>query len=153
QLAGDMAMPLAGRDPNLQFIGLLDAARALVAAVESDAPGVFNAAGEGAIPLKKAFRAAGTKRIPGLKPLIGGDGVSVEQLEYNWTVSGERAENELGFRPEFSTVEALAEFVKGKPGARLEILRESHDVWGLDEEYIRAWGAWFAFLRNVYWRI
>ena len=64
QLSSSWAVPLAGRDPNVQFISLRDAARALVSAAESDRTGVFNAAGEGAIPLKKAFRASGTMRIP-----------------------------------------------------------------------------------------
>src|SRR5204862_6512929 len=49
--------------------------------------------------------------------------------------------------------EALAEFVASRPGARPEVLGNRFDDWGLDPAYIRAWGAWFWFLRNVYWRI
>ena len=155
QLAGSAAMPLAGRDPNVQFINLQDAARALVAAAESDATGIFNAAGQGAIPLKKALRASGTMRIPVSKPLHFpfGARASLAELEYNWTVSGERAQRELGFVPELSTPQALAEFVKNKPGARPELLQKEYDDWGLDTDYINAWGWWFAFLRKVYWRI
>jgi 1-acyl-sn-glycerol-3-phosphate acyltransferase len=33
------------------------------------------------------------------------------------------------------------------------LLRPAYDEWGLDMEYIQAWGWWFAFLRKVYWRI
>ena len=155
QLAGKAAMPLAGRDPNVQFISLRDAARALVSAAESQATGLFNAAGAGAIPLKKAFCAAGTMRFPVPKPLhfSSDHGASIEELEYNWTVSGERAARDLGFTPDLSTIEALAEFVKNKPSARLELLQRPYDDWGLDTDYIRAWGWWFAFLRKVYWRI
>ena len=43
---------------------------ALVAAAESDRTGIFNAAGDGVIPVKKAFHAAGTMRIPLPKPLL-----------------------------------------------------------------------------------
>lgn len=155
QLAKGAAMPLAGHDPNLQFISLRDAARALVAAAESPATGLFNATGAGAIPLKKAFRAAGTKRLPLMKPFRSPvlHGLSLEQLQYNWTVSGERADRELGFKPEQSTLQALAEFVKNKPGARLELLEEPCDDWGLDLDYIASWGPWLKFLREVYWRI
>ncbi len=155
QLSAGVAMPLAGHDPNVQFISLRDAARALVIAAESDATGIFNAAGSGAIPLKKAFRASGTTRIPLLKPFQSRirDGSSIEELQYNWTVSGERAERELGFKPELSTIQALAGFVKNKPGAQLELLEKPYDDWGLDLDYIRAWGPWLAFLRRVYWRI
>jgi len=147
KLARKAATRVAGRDPNLQFLSVQDAAMAMVAAVESNATGIFNASGKGAIPLKKAMRAAGTRQI-GTPP-----GAALNQLVYNWTVEGERAERELGFTPRQSTVQALSEFLKTKPGARPEKLAQSYDDWGLDLDYIRAWGGWLGFLRNVYWRI
>jgi 1-acyl-sn-glycerol-3-phosphate acyltransferase/nucleoside-diphosphate-sugar epimerase len=155
QLAKRCAIALAGHDPNVQFLSLRDAARALVAAAESECTGILNAAGAGAVPLKKAFRAAGTSRIPLLKPLAQAfvRNASVAQLQYNWTVSGERARKELGFEPLDTTVDALRMFLATKPGAQAERLRDDYDLWGMDEQYIRSWGWWFAFLRNVYWRI
>src|SRR6185312_15766541 len=117
------------------------------AALDSDATGIFNVAGKGAIPLKKAMRAAGTRQIGA--PPSG----ALNQLVFNWTVSSDRAERELGFVPSKSTVEALKEFLTTKPGARPETLSPRYDDWGLDVDYIRAWGWWFAFLRNIYWRI
>lgn len=166
QLSRRAAMPLAGHDPNVQFVSLKDAARALVAAAESNATGVFNVAGQGTIPLKKAFRAAGTARFgvapPVQKPLRSlfaamglakFKGASAAQIQFNWTVSGERAERELGFTPSQSTIQALADFVRSKPGARLDVLAKPYDDYGLDVDYIKAWGWWFAFLRNIYWRI
>ena len=150
KLASASATALAGHDPNLQFIAVEDAASALVAAAESQATGLFNAAGEGAIPLKKAFRATATRRIPVLQPLVG---PSYDQMQYNWTVSSERAQRELGWHAEKTTIQALADFAAQKPGARLDMLKQPYDDWGLDHEYIGAWGTWFWFLRNVYWRI
>jgi 1-acyl-sn-glycerol-3-phosphate acyltransferase len=147
KLVSGTATRVAGRDPNLQFIGVQDAARALVAALESNSTGVFNAAGEGSIPLKKALRAAGTRQI-GVPPSR-----NLTELVYNWTVSGDRALRELGFKPSQSTVEALSAFLAAKPGARTESLAKSYDDWGLDVDYVRAWGWWLAFLRNIYWRI
>src|SRR6185312_413642 len=138
---------VAGRDPNLQFIGVQDAANAFVAAVESDATGVFNIAGKGSIPLKKAARAAGTGRL-GAPP-----SANLAELVFNWTISGDRAARELGYRPSQSTLEALKTFLATTPGAHPERLADSSDDWGLDVDYIRAWGWWFAFLRNIYWRI
>jgi 1-acyl-sn-glycerol-3-phosphate acyltransferase len=138
---------VAGRDPSLQFISVQDAANAFVAAVEADATGVFNIAPEGAIPLKKLARAAGTGRI-GVPP-----NANLAELVFNWTVSGDRAARELGYHPSQSTVQALQAFLATKPGARPERLAASYDDWGLDVDYIRAWGWWFAFLRNFYWRI
>ena len=147
QISKGRGISLAGFDPNVQFISLGDAARALAAAARSSATGIFNAAGAGAIPLKKVFRAAGTARIsvPG--------GVKLHPMQYNWTVSSQKAARELGFTPEQSSVEALAEFLRSKSGARPDLLAKSYDDYGLDQDYIRAWGWWFAFLRKVYWRI
>jgi 1-acyl-sn-glycerol-3-phosphate acyltransferase len=147
QISGGVGKSLAGFDPNVQFISVRDAARALAAAADSSAIGIFNAAGPGAIPLKKVFGAAGTARlsVPG--------GVKMHAMQYNWTVSGEKAARELGFTPEQSTVEALADFLGNKSGSRPELLAKRYDDYGLDMDYIRAWGWWFAFLRKVYWRI
>ena len=33
------------------------------------------------------------------------------------------------------------------------MLKDKYDDWGLDVDYIKAWGTWFEFLRRVYWRI
>ncbi|MBS1856993.1 MAG: FAD-dependent oxidoreductase [Acidobacteria bacterium] len=155
QMSSRSALSLAGHDCNVQFIGVEDAARALVAAAESDATGLFNASGEGALPLKKVLRAAGTRRIALPRPVARAlsRGPDLDQLQSTWTVSSERARKVLGFAPRESSVQALASFLKQRPGAHPERLRESYDDWGLDADYIRAWGLWFAFLRNVYWRI
>ncbi len=147
QLARKIGFSIGGRDPNLQFLTVKDAARALVSAATSQATGIFNIAGDGTIPLKKAFRAAGVERIS-----IPGS-LKMQPLLYNWTVSSERAARELGFHAEKSTLEALKEFVSTKPGARPELLDRRYDDFGLDVDYIRAWGGWFSFLRNTYWRI
>ncbi len=147
KLAHGSATRIAGRDPNVQFISVEDAARALVSACESSATGLFNAAGAGAMPLVKAFRAAGTTQIAA--PEVR----SLDALRYNWTLSSERAGKELGWTPEKSSVEALRAFLAKKPGAHPGKLLDRYDDWGLDLDYIRGWGGWFGFLRNVYWRI
>jgi 1-acyl-sn-glycerol-3-phosphate acyltransferase len=147
KLLSGKATRVGGRDPNIQFITVQDAATALAAAVESEATGVFNAAGAGTIPLKKAMRAAGTGQI-GVPP-----SAALNQMVYNWTVSSDRAARELGFVPSKSTLEAFTEMLAAKPGAKPDKLAKSYDDWGLDVDYIRAWGTWFSFLRNVYWRI
>ncbi len=147
QISGSKGTALAGHDPNMQFISVPDAARALAAAASSTATGLFHAAGAGTIPLKKIFRAAGARRS------LAAPKIKWQALQYNWSVSGDRAARELGFKPEQSSVEALAEFLRSKKGARPELLAKSYDNYGLDTDYIAAWGWWFAFLRKVYWRI
>jgi 1-acyl-sn-glycerol-3-phosphate acyltransferase len=155
QISQPAACVLAGHDPNVQFISVQDGAQALSAAAEARSTGVFNAAGAGTVPLKKAFLAAGTRRIPLPRPLVRKTllGKSADQLQYNWTVSSERAHRELGWRASRSSAQALADFVAERPGANPTLLAREFDDWGLDLPYIRARGAWFWFLRNVYWRI
>ena len=155
QIAEKFAATLPGRDPNVQFLSLRDAARALVAAAESSAKGIFNAAADEEIPLFQALRAAGTTRIPTPKFLqnIFRRDSSPDQMEFNWTVSRERAERELGFRAERTTREALADFLREKSGARPELLRARYDDWGQDYDVIRRWGYWFNLVRKYYWRI
>lgn len=154
KLASRSATLLAGHDPNLQFISLSDAARALASACEGSATGIFNATGTGAIPLKKAFRAAGVSRRPVMDELAGLFGIAEsDRIRYNWTVSGDRAARELGFRPEHSTSQALAQFLAGRPGAHPETPKPAYDDWGLDVDYIRAWSGWFSILRRFYWRM
>jgi 1-acyl-sn-glycerol-3-phosphate acyltransferase len=145
----------AGRDPNVQFISPADAAQMLARAVESDATGVFNAAGDGAIPLRKALRAAGATRVPvpgSLLRLFRPHG-EIEKFEHNWTVSSERAKRELGFTPQSSSREALAEFLQGRPRTKPELLAECFDDWGMDAGYIRSMSWLLDFLRKIYWRI
>ncbi len=147
QLAGKSGTKVIGRNPNVQFISVEDAAKALAAACESSATGLFNAAGGGSMPLVDAFRAAGTKQkqAPEKRPL--------DALRYNWTLSSDKAAKELGWVPEKSSIEAFKAFLASKPGSHPELLRAPYDDWGLDTDYIRAWGTWFGFLRNAYWRI
>jgi 1-acyl-sn-glycerol-3-phosphate acyltransferase len=149
ELAGRHGRALAGHDPSVQFISVEDAGGALAAAARSTARGIFNAAGPGTIPLKKAFLASGTRRRPHLLPFAK----DLLALQYNWTISSARAERELGWTARRSTIEALADWVREKPGANLALLREPYDPWGLDIDYIRAWGWWLNFLRRIYWRI
>jgi 1-acyl-sn-glycerol-3-phosphate acyltransferase len=147
KLASGSATKILGRNPNVQFIAVEDAAKALAAACESSATGLFNAAGAGALPLENAFRAAGTTQISA--PEVR----SLDPLRYNWTLSSDKAAKELGWIPEKSSVEALKAFLSKKKGAHPERLCDQYDDWGLNVDYIRNWGAWFGFLRNVYWRI
>jgi 1-acyl-sn-glycerol-3-phosphate acyltransferase len=147
QISGPIGFNLAGFDPNVQFISIEDAARAFVSAARSNATGIFNITGPGAIPLYKAFRATGTERVP-----VPG-GVHMNPMQFNWTVSGERAARELDFIPRLSTVQALREFALGKGGANQELLSRTYDNFGLDVDFIKAWGDWFTFVSRVYWRV
>lgn len=154
QLNGAAAWAPAGRDPQVQFLGVQDAARALVVAAEGKTQGVFNVSGDGSIPLKEVYRAAGVTRLPSPPRFPFSErSDDLAQLEFNTTVSSAKALEEFGIEPEQSSVEALRSFLKTRGQGNATRLRDRYDPWGLDEDYLRAWRWWFAFLRKVYWRI
>jgi 1-acyl-sn-glycerol-3-phosphate acyltransferase len=153
QLGSRVVTGPAGRDPNLQFISLSDAAGAIADAAESQARGIFNIAANGCIPLRLALRAAGAKRVALPNTILRAfAGHSFELLNHNWTVSPGRAAAELGWRAQSSTTEALREYLQARGSCRQDIGAD-YDDWGLDPDYLHAWSGWFAFLRRIYWRV
>jgi len=130
--AGLRLRPL-GFDPLCAVISDKDAARAVQAAVHSDASGVFNLAGREAIPLSVLGR--WTRRpclpVPGLLLRAAGAGVGRllrdpyrdlfdgPHLRYGFTLDTSRAERELGFHPQYRIGLARG----GDGGLRLETAR------------------------------
>jgi nucleoside-diphosphate-sugar epimerase len=112
--AGPRLRPL-GFDPLCPVISDKDAARAVQAALHSDAAGVFNLAGREVVPLSVLGR--WTRRpcvpVPGLLLRVAGAGVGRllreplrgaldgPHLRYGFTLDTRRAERELGFRPQY----------------------------------------------------
>ncbi len=166
-LARQIAVPLAGYDPQLQLLSVADAAECLVSTLLGEATGIFNGAARGTVPVKAALRAAVPLRVPvnGVlqKPVRSflwragaarHPGESVDTIKYNWTVSGERTSNELGFSSNLTSPQALKDYLygsgRGKKAARI---KEEYDEFGLDPEYISRLAWWFRFLVKVYWRV
>lgn len=145
-------LTLAGRDPNVQFITADDAAHALIRAIESDTRGMLNVAPADALPLEKAFRCAGATRVPVPEVLVPTES-ELNQLKFNWTISGRSAKSALGFEPSASSVDALRNYLRTELRREPGDIADSHDPWGLDQDYIEAWRPWFNFLSDVYWRI
>jgi hypothetical protein len=130
--AGPRLRPL-GFDPLCAVISDKDAARAVQAAVYTDAAGVFNLAGREAIPLSVLGR--WTRRpcvpVPGLLLRAAAAGASRllreplrsdldgPHLRYGFTLDTSRAERQLGFRPQYRIGLARA----GDGGLRLETAR------------------------------
>lgn len=162
---GRMAFPAAGYDPRVQFVSLDDAASAIVAAAGSEATGIFNVAGEGCVELRRALKAAVPVRVPiarafqrPIRTFLNRIGVgrspddSVDQIQYNWTVSSERARRELGFQPTRSSAQALRHMLSESGCGHPERISEHCDEFGLDPKYLQTWSFWFSFLRKIYWR-
>lgn len=106
---------LLGFDPLVQLIHEDDLVHAVRLAVESNAPGVFNVAGAGEVPLSVTIRETGGRSVPVLHPFFGPvverlwrRGLSpaplphVDFLRYNCLLDDSRARAELGYAPERS---------------------------------------------------
>ncbi len=163
---GKACMPATGYDPRVQFVDLDDAARAIVAAVNSRATGVFNVSGDGCVDFRRTLRASVPVRLPiphviqrGFRKTAAMVGlgahpdVSADQLRYNVTVSSERARRELSFEPRKSSADALGSLLERSGRLKRGQVDHAVDEFGLDPAYLKQWDFWFRFLRNVYWRV
>jgi 1-acyl-sn-glycerol-3-phosphate acyltransferase len=157
-----VVLRVLGYDPSVQLLSLEDLARAVCRAVVKSAGGIYNVAPDGVIPLRQALRLAGvrTVSVPCLaqkttRVLLSRLGLTspadaVDYLRYNWTISGTKIEQELGFVPNSSSAAALAE---GR-AHRLQPCRRRYDEFGLDEEYFAACERGLAgFFQRSYWRV
>jgi UDP-glucose 4-epimerase len=115
---------LLGYDPLLQFLHESDWLDAVELALERDAPGVYNLAADGVLPLSTLLRLAGKRSLPLPHPLLqrvaylesiarSGDppGAFFDYLRFLWVVDASRARAELGFDPVYTTKEAWMSFV------------------------------------------
>jgi UDP-glucose 4-epimerase len=114
-----------GFDPRIQLVHEHDALEALVAAVKRPVTGAVNVASPGTIGLTRLLRLAGKRTVPLPHPLFtpavriaerGGLGKLSPDLRrllrHGRAVDTRRLVEEVGFRPRFSTEEALRDHVR-----------------------------------------
>lgn len=148
-LGSPLAPVLLGFDPMMQIIHEADVVEALVFAVMQDAPGVFNVAAEGVLPLSKLRRLAGKHAPPVFhlaaywgNPILAAFGVPVrciwpvdlDYLRYTWVGDLAKMRQVLGYVPRYTAVEALREFAGRK---RLEQFGPESPSLAYDEERLR----------------
>ena len=115
---------LLGYDPLMQFLHEEDWLDAVELAIERDAPGAWNLAGDGVLPLSTLLRLAGKSSLPLPHPLVyraaqldslarTGDSPAAfyDHLRFGWVVDTRRAREQLGFEPVYTTQEAWMSFV------------------------------------------
>ena len=121
-----MVPTFLGYDPRLQFVHEHDAVEALVSAVKNPVSGPVNVAGHGTVGLTRAIRMAGNVSLPLPPPLFGaatGAGRRIGMarlspdfqrlLRYGRAVDTRRLLEDVGYRPAFSTLDALRDYVAG----------------------------------------
>lgn len=130
-LASPVAPTYLGFDPRLQFVHPRDGLDALMATIRRPVAGAVNIASRGTIGLTRMVRMAGRRTIPLPAPLFGA-AVSAGNrfgfpvlsadfqrlLRFGRAVDLTRLIEEVGFRPRFTTVAAVADHVRSRAGSR-----------------------------------
>ncbi|HDN50858.1 MAG TPA: SDR family oxidoreductase [Thermoplasmatales archaeon] len=125
-------LPLVdGKNPPLQFVHEDDVAKAYELFLLNSAEGTYNIVGKETITWKEIIERAGKRavRIPGfvLRPLLGMlwklhltefPPEILDFITYPWVASGEKAEKEEGFSPQYSTEEVLEDVLKNMPARK-----------------------------------
>ena len=129
---------MMGFDPLLQFVHEVDAIAAFKLAVERDIPGIFNIVGDGVLPLSTVIKLAGRLALPVPHPIaetlthLGWMAQLVEAppsflpyLRFLCVADGARARDVMGFRPAYTSREALLDFVSAQRLRDVKLLVES----------------------------
>lgn len=137
-LADRVIITLLGFDPLWQFVHEVDAIAAFKLAVDHDFPGVFNIAAEGVLPVSTVIKLAGRVALPIPHPVARAMVAAswtlqsayappgfLHYLRYLCIADGERAAREMGFRPAYTTREALLDYIGAQRLRDVKLLLET----------------------------
>jgi UDP-glucose 4-epimerase len=137
-LARRLVMTMLGFDPLWQFIHEVDAIAAFKLAIDSDFPGTFNIVGDGVLPLSTIVRLAGRTAVPVLHSAAGPLASALwaahaaiappsflRYLRYLCVADGEKAAQVMGFRPVYTTREALLDYTSAQRLRDVRLLQET----------------------------
>jgi UDP-glucose 4-epimerase len=115
-----------GYDPRIQFIHEDDALEVLYRATRENRPGIFNVAADGVLLLSQAIRICGKLPLKVPLPLalplasavrrlglVDFPSDQIQFLVYGRVADNRRLKDEFGYTPEYTTREALEEYVAG----------------------------------------
>lgn len=111
----------AGADPEMQFLHIDDYASAVEAALTKRAKGIYNIAGSGTVRWREMVHMAGGTVAPAPASVLRGitalswslglqkrsPGAGINFIQRPWLVSTDKIEREIGWKPRYSSVEAL----------------------------------------------
>jgi UDP-glucose 4-epimerase len=137
-LARRVVPTMMGFDPLLQFLHEVDAIAAFKLAIDRDVPGTFNVVGDGVLPLSTVIKLAGRVALPVPHPiaqsltalgwlaqLVEAPPSFLKYLRFLCVADGARARERMGFRPAYTTREALTDFVSAQRLRDVKLLSES----------------------------
>lgn len=128
---------MMGFDPLVQFVHEIDAIGAFKLAVDRDVPGTYNVVGDGVLPLSTVIKLAGRVALPVPHPLAESFGSALwlaqladappsfyRYLRFLCVADGARARAKMGFRPAYTTREALVDFAGAQRLREVRLLQE-----------------------------
>jgi UDP-glucose 4-epimerase len=137
-LARKLVPTAMGYDPLVQFLHEVDAVAALHLAVLRDVRGTFNIVGDGVLPLSTVIKLAGRVAVPVPHPiaeavstvawvaqLIDAPPVFLKYLRFVCVADGQKARDAMGFRPAYTSREALLDFVSAQRLRDVKLLSET----------------------------
>jgi UDP-glucose 4-epimerase len=137
-LARKVIPTMMGFDPLLQFVHEIDAIGAYKLAIDRDVPGTYNIVGDGVLPLSTVIKLAGRVALPLPHPIAESIGSALwlaqlaeapasfmKYLRFLCVADGAKAREKMGFRPAYTTREALTDFVSAQRLRDVKLLQES----------------------------
>jgi UDP-glucose 4-epimerase len=132
-------VPVAmGFDPLVQFLHEVDAIAAFKLAIDRDHPGIYNVVGDGVLPLSTVIKLAGRLAFSVPHPLAQTFGAALwlaqiveapplflHYLRFLCVADGAKAKERLGFRPVYTTREAVLDFTSAQRLRDVKLLHES----------------------------
>ena len=128
---------MLGFDPLVQFVHEIDAIAALKLAVDRDIAGTFNIVGDGVLPLSTVIKLAGRIAMPLphllADPLVAAAWMAqladappsfLRYLRFLCVADGALARRRLGFRPAYTTREAVVDYASAQRLRDLKLLQE-----------------------------
>lgn len=137
-LSRKLVPTMMGFDPLVQFVHEVDAIAAFKLAVDRDVPGTYNVVGEGVLPLSTVIKLAGRIAVPVPHPIAetvtaAGWAAQIAEappsflkyLRFLCVADGQKAWETMGFRPAYTTREALLDFTSAQRLRDVKLLQET----------------------------
>ena len=137
-LSRKLVPTMMGFDPLVQFIHEVDAIAAFKLAIDRDHAGVFNIVADGVLPLSTVIKLAGRLAAPVPHPLAHAVGAAMwlahmseappsfmHHLRFLCVADGAKAKEKMGFRPAYTTREAVLDFTSAQRLRDVKLLQET----------------------------
>jgi UDP-glucose 4-epimerase len=129
---------MMGFDPLVQFVHEIDAIAAFKLAIDRDFPGIYNIVADGVLPLSTVVKLAGRLAVPIPHPLARTVGAALwlahvseapptflHHLRFLCVADGAKAKERMGFRPAYTTREAVLDFTSAQRLRDVKLLQET----------------------------